>query len=211
MALITFEGIEGCGKTTQIEMLKKSLHEAGVQNVPVTSEPGWNKQISGIMKYLISEGDTSPLEKLFLFLADRTSHYEKFIKPIHESGVGYNDHPAGKIILSERGPDSTLAYQGYGAKLAPFQWLVEANKMATNNFPIDLTILLDMPPEDSLDRVGKKDNISKYGSEFYYGVRQGYSILSKQDPARIVVVNAAWPKDEVHAHIWEIVSTRLGL
>ena len=208
MSLITFEGIEGCGKSTQMQMLKKGLHEMGLERVTVTQEPGWNKEISGIINYLIKEGKTSPVEKLFLYLADRTAHYEKYIEPIMKYPGG--GHAAEPVIICERGPDSTVAYQGFGG-LAPIQFLVEANRLAMRGRRVDMTFYLDMDPTEALKRIGKEGNVARVGKDFYFNVRKGYQEIAEKEPSRVFRIDGTASKEAIHGRIWEIVCNRLQL
>lgn len=205
--LITFEGIDGCGKTTQMKRLADTLY----RDVINTREPGFPKDsLSGIYRHLIMEGDTCPVEKMFLLLADRTRHFNRFIKPIMEETEKKTMYGARKVtILSDRGPDSTVAYQGFGAGIAPIPFLVEANRIATSLTPISLTIILDVSIEEAARRVTKPQYFEGLGAEFMKRVRAGYLEIAKYEPQRVALINATQSEEEVHKSIMRVVQERL--
>ena len=205
--LITFEGMDGCGKTTQLNNLNEYLHHKNI-NVVTTREPGWKSEISGIMRHLILNGDTSPAQKLYLLLADRTDHYDKVVRPFLKGGYGM---PSNVIVLCDRGPDSTVAYQGFGEKLAPVPFIVEANKIATQGIMPNLTFLLDLPPEEALKRAKNPNYFEKQGPEFFERVRTGFQEIAEVDKGRVVTIDATQSEMSVQKQIVEIVNQRLGL
>ena len=143
---ITFEGADGSGKTTQLNLIKTFLEEKGF-DVVVTREPGaldLGKKIREILLHY--EGVVADRCELFLFLADRAQHVETFIKPNIEQG---------KIVLCDRHTDSTVAYQGYG-RGQDVKLLKDLNKIAVNNLTPDLTLLFDVSTEAAQQRVGLK-------------------------------------------------------
>ena len=178
---ITFEGGDGCGKTTQLNLVKDFLTEKGYK-VVTTREPGsleLGKKIREILLHY--DGVVADRCEIFLFLADRAQHIETFIKPAIEEG---------KIVLCDRHIDSTIAYQGY-ARGQDIQLLKDLNKIAVNNVNPDLTLLFDVATEVAQERVGsEKDRMEAIGLEFHKKVRNGYLELQKENPDRIKLINA---------------------
>ena len=188
---ITFEGIEGTGKTTQIKMLTDFLEESG-HSVEVTLEPGGSRIGKELRKILLNMDSTDIIGEceLFLYLADRAQHVGQVIKPAVD---------AGKIIISDRFADSTIVYQGYGRGFDP-KLLRELNDVAVSgNWP-DLTILLDIDPEIGLKRamtrnlqenkMQEEGRFEAESLEFHNRVREGYLTWAALNNERIVVVNA---------------------
>ncbi len=178
---ITFEGADGSGKTTQLNLMKSFLEEKGYE-VVVTREPGALELGRKIREILLHyEGKVADKCEMFLFLADRAQHVETFIKPaINE----------GKIVLCDRHTDSTVAYQGYG-RGQDVNLLKELNKIAVNGLEPDLTLLYDVSTETAQNRVGsEKDRMESAGIEFHKKVRNGYLEVQKENPERIKLINA---------------------
>ena len=170
---ITFEGIDGCGKTTQLNLLRNFLTRKGYE-VVCTREPGGNhqlcKDIRNILLHTKCEVDSKA--EMFLFLADRAQHINKFILP---------NLKEGKIVLCDRHTDSTLAYQGYGRGQS-LDEIILLNNIAINNVKPDLTLLYDVDIETSNARVGKeKDRMESAGSVFLEKVRLGYLTIAKNN------------------------------
>ena len=205
--LITFEGIDGCGKSTQLEMLNDYLHNRKI-NVVTTREPGWKSPLSGIIRHLILDGDTTPTQKLYLLLADRADHYEKVVCPILQGGYGM---PTNAIILCDRGPDSTVAYQGFGEGILPVQTLVDNNRAATQGVMPNLTFFLDVDPETALKRAKNPNYFEKQGVEFFTRVRNGFKEIADVDKDRVCTIDATQSKTEVHDQIKAVVHRRLGI
>ena len=178
---ITFEGADGCGKTTQLNNVRNFLEEKGC-NIVVTREPGAldiGRKIRNIL--LHHKGIVADRCEMFLFLADRAQHVETFIKPAVEQG---------KIVLCDRHIDSTIAYQGYG-RGQDIKLLEDLNKTAVNGIKPDLTLLYDVDTETALKRIGReKDRMESAGIEFHKKVRNGYLELQKKNPERIKLINA---------------------
>ena len=178
---ITFEGADGCGKTTQSELLKKYLEEKGYE-VIWTREPGSKGLGKKIRELLLHyDGDVSSSCEAFLFLADRAQHVEHLIKPAIN---------AGKIVICDRHTDSTIAYQGYG-RGKDIKQLKYLNDLATNGLKPDLTFVFDVSTEVAQKRVGtEKDRMESAGIEFHKKVRNGYLEIAKEEPERVKVINA---------------------
>lgn len=199
---ITFEGIDGCGKTTQLENVRKLLEENGIECV-TTREPGALKLGSQIREILLHyDGVVADNCEMFLFLADRSQHVETFIKPMLEEG---------KVVLCDRHTDSTIAYQGYG-RGGDVEKLTELNKIATNGLVPDLTFLFDVSVETGHERAGKDlDRLELAGKEFFECTRQGYLTLAKQHPERIKVINAEKSKESVYNDVKSLIMDIAGL
>lgn len=190
---ITLEGIEGCGKTTQMTLVRDLLLSEGME-VVTTMEPGEGPIGRGIRDQLLSHHDEplDPVAELMLYLADRAQHVTRLLGPALEGG---------KIVLCDRYADSTLAYQGYGRGL-PLEMIDSMNDLATRGLLPDLTFLLDCPPEIGLNRiVGGLDRMESQGLSFHQRVRDGYLALSKKAPERFVVIDATQPADVVFDQI----------
>ena len=199
---ITFEGADGCGKTTQIELLDKFLKEKGLKTL-MTLEPGATDLGKNLRQILLHyEKPVSDEAEMFMYLADRAQHAQMVIKPALEDK---------KIVLCDRYTDSTVAYQGYGRE-GDIEQINILNKIATKGLKSDLTILFDVESEIAQSRLGKtKDRLESQGMEFHKKVRKGYLELAKQDPKRIKVVDANRTIDEVWQDVKKIVEELLGL
>ena len=193
---ITFEGGDGCGKTTQINLLDEYLRQKGYKTL-LTREPGSKGLGIKLREILLNyDGDVSPVCESFLFLADRAQHVDCIIKPALEEGV---------IVLCDRHTDSTVAYQGYGRGL-DLEQIHRLNKIATSGLKPDLTIVLDVDVETSQKRVGaEKDRMESAGIEFFERVRQGFLEIAKQEPDRVKVVDSTQSIQEIHRKILELV------
>jgi dTMP kinase len=193
---ITFEGADGCGKTTQIKLLNEFLRNNGYQTL-LTREPGSKGLGERLRNILLNyEGEVSPTCESFLFLADRAQHIDCAIKPALQKGI---------IVLCDRHTDSTVAYQGYGRGLDINQ-IKSLNKIATREVVPDLTIVLDVDIATSQSRVGaEKDRMESAGVEFFEKVRQGFLQIAKNEPQRVKVINSADTIENIHNKILELV------
>lgn len=193
---ITFEGGDGCGKTTQINLLDKYLRSKGYKTL-LTREPGSKGLGIKLREILLNyDGEVSPVCESFLFLADRAQHVDCIIKPALEEGA---------IVLCDRHTDSTVAYQGYGRRL-DLEQIHRLNKIATSGLKPDLTIVLDVDVETSQKRVGtEKDRMESAGIEFFERVRKGFLEIAKQEPERVKVVDSTQSIEEIHKQILELV------
>jgi dTMP kinase len=211
--LIVFEGIDGCGKTTQLQHLYQWLADRGSGQCPVlmTKEPGatqWGQSIRSLLLNPPFREPLDPYAELLLYEADRAQHVQTVLKPQLE---------AGAIILCDRHTDSTLAYQGYGRGL-DLDTITYLNQIATQGLTSDLTLWLDVAVPVSRRRLvarGQADRMEQTDEQtdgqFYDRVRQGFAQLSQQYPQRIVRVEADAAEEEVAATIQGIVQERLGL
>ena len=189
---ITFEGGDGCGKTTQIKLLDEYLQNKGYKTL-LTREPGSKGLGVKLREILLNyDGEVSPNCESFLFLADRAQHVDCIIKP----ALAEN-----KIILCDRHTDSTVAYQGYGRGL-DLEQIHKLNNIATSGLKPDLTIVLDVDLETSQARVGKeKDRMESAGIEFFQKVRQGFLEIAKNEPTRVKVINSGDTIENIHKQI----------
>lgn len=199
---ITFEGGEGCGKSTQVRRLEAALAARGVA-VVATREPGGTPLAENVRRLLKDYPDDSPCDRaeLLLFLAARAQLVRNVVRPALD---------AGKWVVSDRFCDSTFAYQGHGRGL-PLDVLAVANSFACDGLKPDLTFLLDLPPELAAERMRGRaaatgeaaDRIERAGAAFHARLRAGFLELARREPDRIVVVDASKTPDEVEAEIWK--------
>lgn len=203
--LVTFEGGEGCGKSTQIKLFIKFLEEQKL-NFILSREPGGcvlGEKIRAIL--LHSKEDMSALSEFFLFCANRAEHVKEVIKPALEEG---------KIVVIDRYYDSSLAYQGYAGNL-DIKKLKNITAFATDNVVPDLTFLLDISYEEGFGRKAKDENlknldrIEQRDRAYHVKVRQGYLKLAKEEPNRFVVIDASKSLEEIHEEIIKIFLKRI--
>ena len=193
---ITFEGGDGCGKTTQIKLLDEYLRKKGYKTL-LTREPGSKGLGTKLREILLNyDGEVSSTCESFLFLADRAQHVDCIIKPALADGY---------IVLCDRHTDSTVAYQGYGRGLDINQ-IHNLNKIATSGLKPDLTIVLDVDVETSQKRVGsEKDRMESAGIEFFEKVRKGFLEIAKEEPNRVKVIDSTQSIEEIHTQILELI------
>lgn len=198
---VTFEGADGCGKTTQMKLLKEYLLCKGI-DVVLTREPGGRGLGEKVREILLNyDGAVSDRCESFLFLADRAQNIDIIVNPAVESG---------KIVLCDRHIDSTVAYQGYGRGL-DLERIKMLNSIATNNRKPDLTFVFDIDVETSMLRVGKeKDRLESEGKEFHNRVRNGYLEIAKQEPERIKVIDASMSIEEIHEEVKKVIDFYLN-
>ena len=196
---ITFEGTDGCGKTTQIEMLKDYFEKQG-RTVLLTREPGAKGLGTKLREILLNyDGEVSPVCESFLFLADRAQHVDTIIKPAVARG---------EIVLCDRHTDSTVAYQGYGRELY-IEQIKMLNNIATSGLKPDLTFIFDIDIDTAQKRVGKnKDRMESAGIEFFKRVRNGYLEIAKQEPERVKVLDGSKSIETIHNELLEILQTK---
>ena len=199
---ITFEGGEGCGKSTQSRLLLKKLEQ---RNIPVvlTHEPGGTVLGNELRKTLKRKRDSSisPQAELFLLAASRAQLAAELIRPALEEG---------KVVLCDRFTHSTMVYQGYGRGL-DFTAIKMVNNMATRYLNPDLIILLDISPEQGLARKQSlKDRFELEDLSFHRRVREGYVKIAAAEPDRWLVIDASLPKGKIAEIIWDRVSRLLS-
>lgn len=192
---ITFEGADGCGKSTQLKLLADYLTQKGYE-VLITREPGAKGLGEKIREILLNyDGVVADRCESFLFLADRAQHVDTIINPAIAEG---------KIVLCDRHTDSTVAYQGYGRGL-DLSRVRMLNDLAVNGRYPDLTFVFDIDVETSMSRVGEtKDRMESAGIEFFNRVRNGYLEIAKAEPERVKVVDSSRTIEEIHQDVVKI-------
>jgi dTMP kinase len=190
--LIAFEGVEGAGKSTQLELLRRVL-EGPSREVVVTREPGGTPAGERVRDLLLDPGvELVPRAEALLFAAARAELVERVVRPALERGA---------VVLCDRYLDSSLAYQG-GARGLGRHAVEEVNRFATGGILPDLVVLLDLDPADGLARRGEdRDRIEGQDLEFHRRVQSAFLDLAAADPKRFFVVDAALPVPEVAARV----------
>jgi dTMP kinase len=173
---LTFEGLDGSGKSTQARLLASFLEKRGIP-VLLTREPGGG--LPAVRELLLKE-PLSPEAEYLLFSADRAEHVRRVVLPALERGTW---------VVSDRYLDSSLAYQGFGRGLS-LPWLLKVAKGATSGLTPHLTFFLDLPPEEALRRVKDPDRLEREGLAFFQRVREGYLFLAEVYSWRFVVLDA---------------------
>ncbi|HEU4367489.1 MAG TPA: dTMP kinase [Methylomirabilota bacterium] len=196
--LITFEGVEGSGKTTQMRRLGRWLKRQGYQ-VEQTREP--DGTALGVAVRRLFERAPQPLAELFLFLAARHQHVAERVAPWLARG---------RVVLSDRYTDATVAYQGYGRGLDP-ELIRELNVRATGGVLPELTLLFDLDPAVGFRRIGRRrrDAFERQALAFHRRVRRGYLDLQRTEPKRVRRIDAARPPAAVAADVQAIVGELL--
>ena len=202
---LSFEGLDGSGKTTQIERLDARLREAG-RTVVRVREPG-GTAVSERIRALLLDPDAPivPRAELLLFSAARAQLCEQVVRPaLHR----------GDIVLADRFFDSTTAYQGGGRGLADPAWLDDFHRFATGGLVPDLTAYLRLDPAAALDRrrarAERDDRMEAAGDAFFARVAEAYDALARVHPDRILVLDATQPADALADTLWADVSARLA-
>jgi dTMP kinase len=204
---ITFEGIDGSGKSTQLKMLANSLRLEGF-DVLTTREPGGTLLGRRLREvFLETEETVSPLAELLLFAADRAQHVNFLVKPALAEG---------KIVVSDRYADATFAYQGAGRGFSE-DTVNQVIKLATDGLAPDLTLFFDLPVDAALARTSvrssggeQKNRMDKETAEFYTRVRQAYLTIAERESKRFRIVDALGSPQEVHARVMEIAARFLS-
>ncbi len=206
---ITLEGIEGMGKTTQLNVIADYLKQ---KNIPVmtTREPGGTPIAEALRKIVLTDTSESIASKteLLLFYAARLQHYENLIKPALEKGTW---------VISDRFYDATFAYQGGGRELG-FEMILPLHHWVLGEFSPDLTFLFDGPAELSIARIQARnlehkiqnDRIEKEKGDFFERIRQAYLALARQQPKRFCVLDSAKSKHEVSQEIIKHLDEKWG-
>jgi len=202
--LITFEGIEGSGKSTHLRHVAAHLCAAG-RAVVETREPGGTPAGDAIRRLLLGPERVplAPLTELFLYCADRSQHVAQVIRPALE---------AGRIVLCDRFSDSTIAYQGYGRGL-DLDVVRALDARARTGVVPWLTVLLDCPVDEGLrrarGRAGPADRFEEEVRAFHERVRAGFLALAAAEPARFCVIDSTPPRADVEARVVAAVAARL--
>lgn len=199
---ITFEGSEGCGKTTQINALAKRLESTG-KTVQITREPGGTvigEKIRELLQDPQHTNEISAMTELLLFSASRSQLISSVIRPALERG---------EIVISDRFYDSTLVYQGLGRSIDR-SLIEQLNTLTVGSLVPDLTILLDLDAEVGIARAqqrqsGQLDRIETESLEFFQAVRDGYLKLAEAEADRFVVLDGLLSVDEIEAQVWQAI------
>lgn len=197
---ITFEGSEGCGKSTQSRLLAQYLKRKG-KRVVYLREPGGTKISERIRKILLDpKNHITPICEMLLYMAARAEVVNKIINPAITQG---------KIVICDRFLDSTIAYQGYGLGMN-IGFIKKIGNFVTGGIKPDLTILLDLPVKKGLRyRKLKKDRIEKRSLAYHIRVRNGYLKLAASDPKRIKIVKVDKDKSVTQAEIRKLVLDKI--
>jgi dTMP kinase len=207
---VSFEGIEGCGKTTQVELLATVLSQRGIPHL-VTREPGGTRLGELIRKMLLDPGNSEmePLTELFLYAADRAQHIAQVIRPALE---------ARQWLICDRFADATTVYQGY-ARDQDLAFIQQLNQWATQGLWPNLSLLLDCPVEVGLHRArrriensaleGREDRFEQQALTFHQKVRDGYLELAAQHPERFKILDATMELEPLHEKIVAILEPYL--
>ena len=199
---ITFEGIDGSGKSTQLRLLSGFLR-MNACDVVLTREPGGTPLGLRLREVLLdAQEEVDPLTELLVFAADRAQHVRRLLRPTLESG---------RVVLSDRYADATVAYQGAGRGFSP-QLISEIVALATEGLVPDLTLLFDIPIAESIGRTtrrstvkNKRDRLDTENSEFHTRVREAYLRIAAAEPDRVKLINTSGPVEETHEQVKQIV------
>lgn len=197
---ITFEGIDGCGKTTQIRLISDFIKNLKY-GIILVREPG-STPISEKIRELLLEKDNvmSPEAEAYLYAASRAELVKKVIRPALKEG---------NIVICDRFLDSSLVYQGIGRGLG-LQAVYELNVMAVGELKPDLTVLLDIDPIVARSRLKGRDRLENEQLDFYNKVREGYLYLARREPERIKVVDGGRGVKEVFEDVLSIIKKSIG-
>ena len=200
---ITIEGVEGVGKSTNLEVLKTFLREHGVKHIQ-TREPGGTLIAEQIRDLLLSKQSEpfDPTAELLLIFAARAQHLNQLIAPTLDSG---------KCVLCDRFTDATYAYQGAGRKLDT-SLIARLEELVQKSLRPDLTIILDLDPEIGLERArlrGELDRIESEQLSFFRSVRESYLSIAERDQSRCVIIDAAQDKEQVSTQLRQALISRL--
>jgi len=192
--LISFEGIDGCGKTTQLGLLHDRLLGNGLETLALR-EPGGTDVSEAIRTLLLDPRfDVKPIAEMLLFSSARAQLTAERIRPALENGL---------IVLLDRFYDSTTAYQGYGRQQLTIDAIDEVNRVATGGLIPDITFYFDVDIETAYQRRSKgADRMEQSGKEFYSRVIDGYRALAKRYVERFVTLDARLPMQQVHDLVW---------
>ena len=201
---ITFEGPEGSGKSTQIRLLAEHLQRCSIRTL-LTREPGGTRTgeaIRNLLQHDSSDAEMAHRTEVLLFCASRAQIVEQVIRPALEQGTW---------VLCDRFTDSTLAYQGYGRGFAVAD-LRALNRFATGGLTPDLTLLLDIPVDESFRRIHARraeiDRIERAERTFHERLRAGYLELAAAEPARFQVIASTGSLEQTGSEIWQTVAQR---
>ena len=196
--LITLEGVEGSGKSTQCLRLAAHLRAKGLDVVETSEPDGTPLGLAAVRAVIERDGPPpTPLAQTFLFMAARQQHVAHVVRPALSRGA---------VVISDRYSDATLAYQGY-AQGVDLQTIRDLNALATGGIQPDLTLVLDLDPAAGIARIrGRQlDTFEKMDLDFHRRVREGYLDIARSDKSRVVVLDAAQEPDRLQAAIAHLV------
>lgn len=198
--LITLEGIEGVGKSSNLQYISQCLEEMG-KNILVTREPGGTPLAEDLRQILLAkyQEPTQPETELLILYAGRFQHVEGVIKPALNEG---------RWVVCDRFNDATFAYQGAGRQIL-MEKIKQLDAWTLGNFHPDLTIILDAPVEVALGRIQTYRQLDRFEEEktdFFERIRQGYLTRAEQNPQQYVVVDASKPLNEVQGNLKKLLS-----
>ena len=202
---ITFEGIDGSGKSTQLKLLVDMLRSKGT-DVVATCEPGGTTLGRELRRVFLESGErVVPRAELLLFAADRSQHVELLIKPSLD---------AGKVVISDRYADATLAYQGAGRGF-PEKLVREIIDVATEGLKPDMTLFFDLPADKAIGRMDRRrgsqtNRMDAEGEVFYTRVRAAYLAIAAAEPERFRTIDADRPIGAIHADVRAHIEELLG-
>ena len=200
---ITFEGIDGSGKSTQLRLLNQFLRSHGC-NVLLTREPGGTKLGLRLREALLdATEEVDPLTELLVFAADRAQHVRRIVLPALESG---------EVVISDRYADATVAYQGAGRGF-PSELIAQIVQLATGGLKPDLTLLFDVSIEDATARTTRRkfaardarDRLDVEDAEFHTRVRDAYLRIAAAEPTRVKVIDTTGPVDRTQQRVQEVI------
>lgn len=205
MPFITFEGSEGCGKSTQVNRLTARLETSGVPFL-VTREPGGTpigESIRELLQFAPESAAMTPQTELLLFTASRAQLVREVIKPALENG---------KCVIADRFFDSTTVYQGVARKLDA-EFVQELNAFVVGDCLPDITFVLDVDLKTARERMKgprRPDRMEMESDEFYEQVIEGYRALAKRESKRVVLIDGSRAADQVEKEIWKVLSSRFS-
>ncbi len=199
---ITFEGCDGCGKSTQLRLLSKYLTENGVAHV-FTREPGGGKISEAIREILLNGKNAEMTDECeaLLYAAARVQHLSDKVEPALREG---------KLVVCDRYVDSSLAYQAYARGLG-LDFVTKINAFALEKYAPDVTVFIDLTPEEAFLRkhgADENDRLEQAGMEFHKRVYEGYKAVAKSYPERVVCVNGRQTPQEIFADVLQILKGR---
>lgn len=199
---ITFEGIDGSGKSTQLKLLNNYLSDRGCTAI-VTREPGGTPLGIRLRSALLdAREEVSPLAELLVFAADRAQHVQRFVRPALESG---------RVVISDRYADATVAYQGAGRGFSP-ELIAEIVQLATGGLVPDLTLLFDVSVEESINRTTRRtagkangktqrDRLDIEAADFHHRVRDEYLRIAANEPERVKIIDTTGTVEQTHERV----------
>lgn len=204
--LLTFEGIDSSGKSTQAQLLVDNLNANGYKTL-LLREPGGTPLSEQLRTLLLDRQHLiiTPMSEFLMFSASRAQLVESIIRPALAEGT---------IIVCDRFYDSSTAYQGWGRGL-PLDEIKRINRVATGGLIPDRTIILDIPIEEIISRKVAagygSDRIENTGNTFYQRVREGYRAIALEETERVILMNGLRPIEEIHTDIWHLIQQLRGL